>query len=101
MIYKKRVDANHSQIATALRQMGAFVVDTSAYGEGVPDMWVTSNYWTGWLEVKNPERTKKARLPRANQQAFLEMANKHGKHAHIVLTTQQAIRIVFGESVNV
>ena len=95
MSYARRVDNNHAAIANALRSLGAFVKDTSDIGGGLPDMWVSSSYWTGWLEIKNPERSASRRKPQPNQQAFIDMANKNGKHAHVVLTVEEAIRLVF------
>ena len=49
----RKTDANQSSIVSALRQVGASVVDLSAVGKGVPDLLVGFRGRTYLLEVKN------------------------------------------------
>lgn len=57
-----RVDANHTQIATGLRRLGAWVWSTASQGNGFPDLlvWYRGGYHL--LEVKPPGAPSKAKL---------------------------------------
>ena len=53
--YARKVDLNHAQIRTELRQAGLMVVDTSRLGGGVPDLVVfdSRNARARWVEIKS------------------------------------------------
>ena len=102
MSYARRVDANHADIATALREGGAVVVDTSHFGQGIPDLWVTSHAFTGWLEIKDGSKPPSARkLTPAEEKFFATVNRGRETHAHIVLSVPEAMRLVFGFKVTV
>lgn len=94
--YARRVDANHAEIAKALRAAGACVVDTSHFGEGIPDLWVATEKFVGWLEIKDGTKSPSARKLTDAEERFFALVNKHTQHAHIVLSVEQALDLAFG-----
>ena len=97
MSFARRVDANHAEIAKALRSAGAIVVDTSHIGGGIPDLWVSSNSFTGWLEIKDGAKSPSARKLTLAEEKFFALVNRsRNTHAHIVLSAEQALNLVFG-----
>jgi Holliday junction resolvase len=67
MTYAKKVDANHSIIVKALRDLGCSVFDTSRVAGGFPDLVVGKNSKTALVEVKADSKAKFT----AAQQAFI------------------------------
>jgi Holliday junction resolvase len=67
MTYAKKVDANHSVIVKALRDLGCSVFDTSRVAGGFPDLVVGKNSKTALVEVKADAKAKFT----AAQQAFI------------------------------
>lgn len=51
-----RIDANQPEIVAALRKVGATVIDTSAVGNGFPDLTVAFRRQTFFLEVKDGQK---------------------------------------------
>jgi len=58
MTYAKKVDANHSVIVKALRDLGCSVFDTSRVAGGFPDLVVGKNSKTALVEVKSDAKAK-------------------------------------------
>ena len=58
MTYAKKVDANHSVIVKALRDLGCSVFDTSRVAGGFPDLVVGKNSKTALVEVKSDFKAK-------------------------------------------
>ena len=58
MTYAKKVDANHSIIVKALRDLGCSVFDTSRVAGGFPDLVVGKNSKTALVEVKSDSKAK-------------------------------------------
>jgi hypothetical protein len=58
MTYAKKVDANHSVIVKALRDLGCSVFDTSRVAGGFPDLVVGKNSKTALVEVKSDSKAK-------------------------------------------
>lgn len=54
--YRVRRDANHSEIVTALKALGACVLDLASIGGGCPDVLTWHNGRYMLLEIKNPAR---------------------------------------------
>ena len=55
MTHARRVDNNHSEIMTALRDAGYYVIDISRMGSGIPDILVVSKERRVILmEIKSP-----------------------------------------------
>lgn len=50
-----RVDTTQAEIVAALRRAGAWVLDLSRAGQGVPDLYVAypAREWAGFLECKS------------------------------------------------
>lgn len=86
-----RTDANQAQIVAALRRMGAYVVDLSAVGMGVPDLLVG---WRGaWhlIEVKDGRKAlSRQRLTRP-EQLFASIAHDQGLPCHVVTSIDEAL----------
>ncbi len=85
----RKTDANQSSIVSALRQVGASVVDLSAVGRGVPDLLVGFRGRTYLLEVKN--KLGRNRLT-ADQDVFL--AWWHGVPPIIVYNESDALTAI-------
>ncbi len=66
-----RVDGNHSAIVKALRDIGASVADTSAVGDGFPDLVVGFRGRNFVVEVKDGKKPPSARKLTEAQEAFL------------------------------
>jgi len=58
MTYAKKVDANHSVIVKALRDLGCSVFDTSRVAGGFPDLVVGKNSKTALVEIKSDSKAK-------------------------------------------
>ena len=56
--YARRVDANHSQIVKAFRDLGCSVFDTSRVAGGFPDIIVGKNGITVLVEIKADDKKK-------------------------------------------
>jgi len=85
----RRTDANQSAIVSALRAVGASVVDLSAVGKGCPDLLVGFRGRTYLLEVKN--KAGRNRLT-ADQDVFL--AWWHGVPPVIVYNENDALTAI-------
>lgn len=85
----RRTDSNQSAIVTALRAVGATVVDLSAVGRGVPDLLVGFRGQTYLLEVKNKLGRNRTT---ADQEVFYEWWR--GTPAVIVYTTDDALKAI-------
>ena len=88
MTYARRVDANHSQIVKAFRELGCSVFDTSRVAGGFPDILVGVNQKTALVEIKSSD---KARFTPA-QEAF--MLNWQGSTVARIDSVDAAIRLV-------
>ena len=94
MRYAAREDANHSLIADALRQIGAYVVDCSQVGFGFPDLLVAfRGKWTP-IEIKDGAKPKSARKLTPSQVIFHAEAKAKGCEVHIVESVEQAIKLI-------
>lgn len=56
-----KVDANHTQVVTALQAAGATVQSLAAVGQGVPDLLVGFQGKTLLMEVKDGQKPPSAR----------------------------------------
>lgn len=73
MRYARRRDANHTEVADALRLAG-FMVDDYAGAGFIPDLLVSRGMWVCWVEVK----VKGGRLTRT-QKRFREVFEPRGE----------------------
>lgn len=87
-----KLDANHSKIVAALRQVGATVLDLSAVGGGCPDLLVGYRGHDLLMEVKDGEKKPSQRRLRPNQVEFCE--RWRGKEPVKVETVDEALRII-------
>lgn len=84
-LWAKRVDGNHAEIRTAMRQAGAEVEDMSGSGKGMPDTLVyTTDGRLLLVEIKMAKGTLTA--PQVRFHARFPV--------HVVRTAAQAIELV-------
>lgn len=88
-----KVDANHSEIVTALRKIGATVTSTAAVGKGFPDLAVGWRGMTLLLEIKDGSKPPSARKLTEDERDWHDMWRGH---AEVVNTVDEAIRAVTG-----
>lgn len=90
-----RTDANHAEVVRALRAVGCLVHDTSAAGNGFPDLVVARPGGRGLLlvEVKDGRKPEYDR-PLTKQQK--EFAATWAAHWALVTSVDEAIRVVTG-----
>jgi len=91
-----RVDENQSAIVAALRAAGASVFVTSKVGNGFPDLVVGYGGATYLLEVKNPNVPKADRQLTPEQSIFFCFWRGH---VEVVLTPEEALQVVIGNSI--
>lgn len=83
-----RVDANQSEIVTALRAMGAEVTDLSGVGSGVCDLLVS--YRGNWYAIE----IKDGRKPPSERRLTSDQVTWHGKQrapVHVVTSRAEAL----------
>ena len=86
-----KTDANHAEVVSALRAIGASVADTSQVGRGFPDL-VAGYRGRNWLiEVKDGAKVPSARKLTEDQIEF-----KAGWRGHwaVVISAAEAIDLV-------
>jgi len=91
-----RVDENQSAIVAALRAAGASVFVTSKVGNGFPDLVAGFGGITYLLEIKNPAKPKADRQLTEEQSVFFAFWRGH---ADVVLTPEEALQVVIGNSI--
>ena len=92
-----RKDANHSEIVSACRQIGAYVLDISQL-PNCADLLV--GYRGRWivLEVKDGEKTKSQTKLTKGEQKFHDQAGYRAP-VHIVYSADEAINILTGKKI--
>lgn len=88
MAFKRRVDANHSEVKQALESAGWDVADTHTLGRGFPDLVIGKGGLTILVEVKSGE---KAGLTQAEAQFFSQWS---GGPLLIVRSALEAVEMV-------
>lgn len=86
-----RTDANHAEIIHALRAIGASVADTSAVGQGFPDIVVGMRGRNWLIEIKDGA---KSASERKLTQAQLEFKATWRGHWAVVTSSAEAIEVV-------
>lgn len=89
----RRTDATHAPIIRALRAFGVGVHDTSAAGEGFPDLLCA---WRGSLyavELKDGAKPPSERKLTDAQEEFQAMLNRHGCTLHVAKSVDEAMAI--------
>lgn len=87
MRHKASLDANHTEIVAALRQIGATVVDLAKVGKGCPDILVGFRGKTYLMEIK----TKTGHV-RATQEQFFRSWS--GGHIAVVRSFDDAYKVL-------
>jgi hypothetical protein len=90
-----KVDANQSDIVSALRKVGASVTPIHAVGNGCPDLLVGFRSKNYVFEVKDGAKPPSARKLTDDEAVWF--GNWKGE-AHVVETAEQAIAILMKEA---
>lgn len=93
MAYRRRVDANQSQIVEALRGAGWYVCITSAFGNGFFDAIAAKHGQVYFCEIKDGAKVPSARKltkPEAEMHEDFKLA---GANVVILETVEQAVRL--------
>lgn len=93
MNYARKVDANHKQIADALRRVGFEVVDFSSMGRGVPDLWACKAGRAVWVEVKDGSKSPSRQKLTEAQSHFREKCERQGIEVVTVTSVEDAVRL--------
>lgn len=92
---RAKSDSNQADIVSELRQIGAFVRDMSAVGDGWPDLCVWFRGATHWLEVKADRAAVNRKSSTAQrQQEIRDRAREHGVHIYVVTSSEEAMRAI-------
>ncbi len=89
-----RTDGNHSQVRAALRSVGAVVVDTSAVGDGFPDMIACHAGRILPVEVKDGTKPPSARRLTEAQVELHRRLALVGVTVHVVESVAEALALV-------
>lgn len=88
-----RVDRNHGEILRALERVGWSVVDFSACGRGVPDLYAAKAGRQVWIEVKDGAKVKSARQLTPDQVKFHAKLAAAGIAVQVVTSIEDAVRL--------
>lgn len=92
---RAKSDSNQGDIVLALRQVGAFVRDMSAVGDGWPDLCVLFRGAVHLLEVKADGAAVKRKSSTAQrQQEIRDRARECGVHIYVVTSEEEALRAI-------
>lgn len=92
--FARRVDANHAQVASALTQIGAVVVDVSrAAGAGL-DLIVAFRGRLYAMEVKDGAKVASARKLTNSEQRLASDLARVGCVLHVVAGVDEAMRVI-------
>ena len=92
--YAAKVDANHGDLLSLWRGLGAYVVDCSHVGAGFPDALIC---WRGrllWAELKDGRKSPSRRKLTADQQVFHAEAAARGCPVHVVTNETEALALL-------
>jgi hypothetical protein len=86
--FARRIDANQTEIVTALRCAGAWVYSTAALGGGFPDLLCYARGMFFLLEVKDGNKPPSARKLTEAEAAFVSSCPGP---VHVVCSVSQAL----------
>jgi len=92
--HRRRVDENQKSIVSALKAIGACVIDLSGSGGGVMDLLVIYRGKVWMVEVKNPAKPKADQSLTTAQIRVHAEIGRAGGEVHIVRTINEAIALV-------
>ena len=90
----RKVDANQLEIKHTLEACGAKVHDTSAVGDGFPDLVVIHNGERHLIEVKDGRKSPSRRKKTAAQEIWHADSARHGYEPPIVNTIEDALAVI-------
>lgn len=93
MPYARKVDANHRDVMRAMERAGFTVIDFSAVGRGVPDLYAAKAGRALWVEVKDGALPPSHRKLTPEQLKFRERMARCGIHVHVVTSVEEAVRL--------
>lgn len=89
-----RTDSNHTQVISAMRQMGATVTSLASLGKGVPDILVS--YRGGWklCEIKDGSKPPCQRKLTHDESKWI---NNQKAPVYLIESVQDAIDLINGD----
>jgi hypothetical protein len=90
---RAKVDANHAAIRDALRQIGWWVRDTSAFGEGWCDLFAAKAGRAVMVEIKNGKLKPSAQKLTPAQVKFHADAQRAGIEVRVITSIEEAVRL--------
>jgi hypothetical protein len=92
--HRRRVDENQKSIVSALKAIGACVLDLSSSGGGVMDLLVIHRGRVWMVEVKNPAKPKADQSLTPAQIRVHAEIGRAGGEVKIIRTVDEAIAMV-------
>ena len=93
MRYAARTDANHSEIRTALRNVGAYVVDTFTLRNAF-DMLVAFRGELYVFEIKDGKKPKSKQKLTPGEQECMQNFERAGVTYHIIKSIDDALQAI-------
>lgn len=88
MRYRPRLDANHNEIAAAVRKAGWSCISTAGLGDGAPDLLCGKPRIAVWLECKDGAKPPSARQLTLEEKRFAE---RYTGPYEVVLSPEDAL----------
>jgi Holliday junction resolvase len=88
-----KVDANHGAITEALRKVGWMVIDMSAVGRGIPDLWACKAGRALWIEIKDGSKPPSRQALTEAQERFHAKCKAHQVEIVTVTSVDDAVRL--------
>ena len=93
MRQRPRKDANHAEIVAEFQRLGAFVADTSAIGNGMPDIWIgISGVWMP-VEIK-PDAAPSKSVLTLDQVDWWMKARCNPRVVRTTLQAQETVKVL-------
>jgi len=93
--YGAKKDANHFEIMNYLKKLGAYVLDMSTLGQGVPDLMVLINGKNYLVDIKNPKTGYGRRGLNERQKRWAE--EWQGGKVYLISTVDEVILLIQGK----
>jgi hypothetical protein len=86
-------DRNHGEVMRALERCGWTVIDLSAVGRGVSDLYIAKAGRALWLEIKDGEKVPSARKLTEAQEKFHAKMAAAGVPVVVVSSVEEAVAL--------
>ena len=90
---RARVDANHSEVRSALRAAGWTVVDCARIGAGFPDLIIARRGVIRMVEIKDGAKVKSAQKLTEDEVQFHALMAAAGVTVSVVTSVEEALAL--------